>query len=123
MLPETSMSTWIPALHAGMTQSRGLCLNWPKAPPPVFSKEATKFTIRNIQTLRDLRDLRGEKVWSSLHNKSLYEQEIHSNVLRCAGNRWFGQAYLSSGFNGKFYQAHAGRSRIHTFSRGNPSRE
>src|SRR5712692_10275483 len=70
MLPETSMSTWIPALHAGMTQSRGLCLNWPKAPPPVFSKEATKFTIRNIQTLRDLRDLRGEKVLSSLHNKS-----------------------------------------------------
>jgi hypothetical protein len=23
MRPETSMSTWIPALHAGMTQSKG----------------------------------------------------------------------------------------------------
>jgi hypothetical protein len=26
MRPETSMSIWIPALHAGMTQSRGFCL-------------------------------------------------------------------------------------------------
>src|SRR5438034_10089985 len=38
--PETSMSAWIPALHAGMTQSRGLCLNWSKSLHQVFFKGA-----------------------------------------------------------------------------------
>jgi hypothetical protein len=39
MLPETSMSAWIPALHAGMTESRS-CTKTDRGPPPfVFSKE------------------------------------------------------------------------------------
>jgi hypothetical protein len=37
MLPETSMSAWIPALHAGMTQSRVL-LELTEAPPPRIFK-------------------------------------------------------------------------------------
>jgi hypothetical protein len=35
--PETSVSIWIPALHAGMTQSRELASS-AEAPPPVIFK-------------------------------------------------------------------------------------
>jgi hypothetical protein len=37
MPPETSMSIWIPALHAGMTESRVL-LELTEAPPPRIFK-------------------------------------------------------------------------------------
>ena len=43
MRPETSMSAWIPALHAGMTESRSRTKTDPGPPPRVFSKEVTKF--------------------------------------------------------------------------------
>ena len=45
MRPETSMSTWIPALRAGMT-NRGVLLKVTEAPPPLFSKEITKHLAR-----------------------------------------------------------------------------
>src|SRR5262249_60893749 len=38
MYPKTSVSIWIPALHAGMTQSEGLCLMI-EVPPALFSQE------------------------------------------------------------------------------------
>ena len=41
---ETSMSAWIPALHAGMTESRSRTKTDPGPPPRVFSKERTKDT-------------------------------------------------------------------------------
>jgi hypothetical protein len=43
MRPETSMSAWIPALHAGMTESRSRTKTDPGPPPRVFLKEVTKF--------------------------------------------------------------------------------
>jgi hypothetical protein len=73
MRPETSMSAWIPALHAGMTESRNRTKTDPGPPPRVFSKEITKatkvwiFLIENFLCplwltffLRELRVLRGE---------------------------------------------------------------
>jgi hypothetical protein len=36
-------SAWIPALHAGMTESRSRTKTDPGPPPRVFSKEVTKF--------------------------------------------------------------------------------
>jgi hypothetical protein len=74
MGPETSMSAWIPALHAGTTESRsrpktdpGLHLRIFKGGHEVrearkLNKGRRKFSTRNIRTLRDLRDLRGDKV-------------------------------------------------------------
>jgi hypothetical protein len=47
MLPETSMSAWIPALHAGMTELRGPCVDLSETPlvnDAIFSKELTKTT-------------------------------------------------------------------------------
>jgi hypothetical protein len=44
MLPETSMSAWIPALHAGMTQSRRAVLEVTEVARPLFSKEHMKCT-------------------------------------------------------------------------------
>jgi len=41
--PETSMSGWIPPLHAGMTDLRRLSFNLNEAPLGRFSKERTKF--------------------------------------------------------------------------------
>jgi hypothetical protein len=41
MLPETSMSTWIPALPAGMTQIEGALLEMTEVLLPSFSKEET----------------------------------------------------------------------------------
>jgi hypothetical protein len=56
---ETSMSAWIPALHAGMTESRSRTKTDPGPPPRVFSKEITKAT-KNSETFdHKLRDLRG----------------------------------------------------------------
>ena len=49
MRPETSMSAWIPALHAGMTESRSRTKTDPGPPPRVFSKEAAKSTKEKIQ--------------------------------------------------------------------------
>jgi len=40
MLPETSMSAWIPALHAGMTQSRRAVLEVTEVAPPVIFEGA-----------------------------------------------------------------------------------
>jgi|GEM_PF-2122741 len=59
MRPETSMSAWIPALHAGMTESRSRTKTDRGPPPLVFSKEdtSTKFMIKNIRTLRVSRRL------------------------------------------------------------------
>ena len=48
MRPETSMSAWIPALHAGMTESRSRTKTDPGPPPRVFSKEFTE--IRYLLT-------------------------------------------------------------------------
>ena len=67
MRPETSMSAWIPALHAGMTQSRSRTKTDPGPPPRVFSKEVAKNTKiqerigseKKIFFLRALRVLRG----------------------------------------------------------------
>jgi hypothetical protein len=42
MPPETSMSIWIPALHARMTESKGRTKSDRGLPPLVFSKELTK---------------------------------------------------------------------------------
>jgi hypothetical protein len=42
MCPETSMSAWIPALHAGMTESRSRTKTDRDPPPFLFSKERTK---------------------------------------------------------------------------------
>jgi hypothetical protein len=44
MRPETSMSAWIPALHAGMTESRSRTKTNRGAPPFLFSKEDSKIT-------------------------------------------------------------------------------
>jgi hypothetical protein len=44
MLPETSVSTWIPAFHAGMTQLRGALLELTEVRPPIFSKANKKIT-------------------------------------------------------------------------------
>jgi hypothetical protein len=41
---ETSMSAWIPALHAGMTESRSHTKNDRGPPPFLFSKEIIKAT-------------------------------------------------------------------------------
>ena len=60
--PETSVSAWIPALHAGMTQLSGLCLKMSETDLATFSKENAKGTrgpdIFNHK-LRGLRALRG----------------------------------------------------------------
>ena len=40
MLPETSMSAWIPALHAGRTQSRRAVLEVTEVAPPVIFEGA-----------------------------------------------------------------------------------
>jgi hypothetical protein len=64
MRPETSMSAWIPALHAGMTESRSRTKTDRGPPPLVFSKEdakATKCKMIDFRNLRVLRALRGEK--------------------------------------------------------------
>jgi hypothetical protein len=37
--PETSMLTWIPALHAGMTQLSGSCFKMSETPLATFSKK------------------------------------------------------------------------------------
>jgi len=42
MLPETSMSAWIPALHAGMTELRGPCVHLSETPLAIFSKEVPR---------------------------------------------------------------------------------
>jgi len=72
--PETSVSAWIPALHAGMTQLSGLCLKMSETHLATFSKENTKGTrgpdIFNHK-LRGLRALRGDSwtrflAWLSL---------------------------------------------------------
>ena len=71
MRPETSMSAWIPALHAGMTESRSRTKTDRGPPPFLFSKEHTKSTkeetiflrfeaLSQFSDLRGLRDLRGE---------------------------------------------------------------
>ena len=39
MRPETSMSAWIPALHAGMTETRSRTKTDRGPPPFLFSKE------------------------------------------------------------------------------------
>jgi hypothetical protein len=58
--PETSMSAWIPALHAGMTKSRSRTKTDPGPPPRVFSKKRTKttkdysFYTFKLRALRDL---------------------------------------------------------------------
>jgi hypothetical protein len=44
MRPQTSMSVWIPALHAGMTESRSRTKTDRDPPPFPFSKERTKAT-------------------------------------------------------------------------------
>ncbi len=54
MRPETSMSAWIPALHAGMTESRSRTETDPGPPPLVFSKEDAKITKFKMIDLRNL---------------------------------------------------------------------
>jgi hypothetical protein len=49
--PETSMSIWIPALHAGMTESRSRTKTDRGPPPLVFSKEITNVTKDWIEFL------------------------------------------------------------------------
>jgi len=51
MLPGTSVSTWIPAFHAGMTQLRGALLELTEVRPPIFSKanKITKFKITDSE--------------------------------------------------------------------------
>jgi hypothetical protein len=44
MRPETSMSAWIPALHAGMTETRSRTKTDRGPPPFLFSKEFRKHT-------------------------------------------------------------------------------
>jgi hypothetical protein len=60
MRPETSMSAWIPALHAGMTESRSRTKTDRDPPLFLFSKEVM---IKNIQNLRGLHDLCGENIF------------------------------------------------------------
>ena len=69
MRAETSMSAWIPALHAGMTQSRASAKLTEARPPPFFKggreeHEVKKMKCNNFRTLRDLRALRGDVVFS-----------------------------------------------------------
>jgi hypothetical protein len=70
--PETSMSAWIPALHAGMTESRSRIKTDRDPPPFLFSKEgpeghedrmierASNLKKINLFFLRALRVLRGD---------------------------------------------------------------
>jgi hypothetical protein len=52
MRPETSMSAWIPALHAGMTESRSRTKTDRDPPPFLFSKAGAKVTkIRKEHSL------------------------------------------------------------------------
>jgi len=62
MRPETSVSTGIPALHAGMTQIRGSAQTDRGPSGRIFKggHEEHEVYNQNIRTLRGLRDLRGE---------------------------------------------------------------
>ena len=62
MRPETSMSAWIPALHAGMTETRSRTKTDRGPPPFLFSKEDTKYEVYNQKYPNPscLRALRGE---------------------------------------------------------------
>ena len=65
--------TWIPALHAGMTQSRSRTKTDPGPPPHVFSKEITKATKGSDifgYKLRALRVLRGQSLFGLSRNES-----------------------------------------------------
>ena len=55
MRPETSMSAWIPALHAGMTETRSRTKNDRGPPPFLFSKEDPERPSRNQNRDRGLR--------------------------------------------------------------------
>ena len=48
MRPETSMSAWIPALHAGMTETRSRTKTDRGPPPFLFSKE-TRSSAAEVQ--------------------------------------------------------------------------
>ena len=52
MRPETSMSTWIPALHAGMTESRSRTKTDRDPPPFLFSKKSAKDTKVIFDSMR-----------------------------------------------------------------------
>jgi len=57
MLPETSMSAWIPALHAGMTELRSPCVHLSETPlvnDAIFSKELTKALSIVVQSGWDI---------------------------------------------------------------------
>jgi hypothetical protein len=59
MRPDTSMSTWVPAVHARTTSSYNDYVTYTNLMaivlhPTKFSKEFTKFKSINIQTLRVL---------------------------------------------------------------------
>jgi hypothetical protein len=47
MRPETSMSAWIPALHAGMTESRSRTKT-DRGPPPFLSSNETPSYISPV---------------------------------------------------------------------------
>jgi hypothetical protein len=55
MRPETSMSAWIPALHAGMTETRSRTKTDRGPPPFLFSKEDTKVSDISDSKCRGLR--------------------------------------------------------------------
>ena len=55
--------TWIPALHAGMTQSRSRTKTDPDPPPHVFSKEDTKSTKKDSLTAKSWED-RKFQIWA-----------------------------------------------------------
>ena len=52
MRPETSMSAWIPALHAGMTETRSRTKTDRGPPPFLFSKEVAKDLARQSRNRR-----------------------------------------------------------------------
>ena len=75
MLPETSMSAWIPALHAGMTQSRRAVLEVTEVAPPVIFEGAHEVhegsDQKSLRNLRVLRAFRGGSVSQNLLQQAL----------------------------------------------------
>ena len=64
MRPETSMSAWIQALPAGMTESRSRTKTDPGPPPLVFSKELRRAQNKILNVIISECALRGDTVFT-----------------------------------------------------------
>jgi len=61
MRPETSMSAWIPALHAGMTQSRRGVFKVTEVAPP-YLQRSVSCTRAHLERMK-MEERRGKKGW------------------------------------------------------------